>query len=140
MHAKSRQSCLILCNPMDCSLPGFSVHGNSPGNNTGVGCHFLLQGIFLTQESDLSLLCLLHWQVGSFPLASPGKPKLSLVGVFLNHGVWQTRKIGDKGLTHARLSKQQLEPEKPEDSPEHGENTSGYILFSRARSYTKGHP
>ena len=30
------------CNPMDCSLPGPSVHGDSPGKNTGVGCHFLL--------------------------------------------------------------------------------------------------
>ena len=43
------QSCLILCNPMDCSLPGSSVHGDSPGKNTEVGCHALLQGIFLTQ-------------------------------------------------------------------------------------------
>ena len=33
------QSCLTLCNPMDCSPPGSSVHGNSPGKNTGVGCH-----------------------------------------------------------------------------------------------------
>ena len=32
-------SCLTLCNPMDCSLPGSSVHGDSPGKNTGVGCH-----------------------------------------------------------------------------------------------------
>ena len=32
-----------------CSLPGSSVHGNSPGKNTGVGCHSFLQGIFLTQ-------------------------------------------------------------------------------------------
>ena len=39
--------CWILCNPMDCSLPGSS----SPGKNTGVGCHALLQGIFLTQGS-----------------------------------------------------------------------------------------
>ena len=31
------QSCLTLCNPMDCSLPGFSVHGDSPGKNTEVG-------------------------------------------------------------------------------------------------------
>ena len=38
------QSCLTLCDPMNCSLPGFSVHGDSPGKNTGVGCHFLLQG------------------------------------------------------------------------------------------------
>ena len=38
------QSCLTLCNPMACSLPGFSVHGDFPGKNTGRGCHFLLQG------------------------------------------------------------------------------------------------
>ena len=50
------QSCLTLCNPMDCSLPGSSVHGNSPGKNTGVGTLSLLQGIFLTQESNRGLL------------------------------------------------------------------------------------
>ena len=44
------------CDRMDCSLPGSSVHGDSPGNNTGVGCHFLLQGVFLTQELNPSLL------------------------------------------------------------------------------------
>ena len=43
------QSCPILCNPMDCSPPGSSVHRGSPGKHTGVGCHALLQGIFLTQ-------------------------------------------------------------------------------------------
>ncbi|KAI4548663.1 hypothetical protein MG293_000993 [Ovis ammon polii] len=37
------------CDPVDCSPPGSSVHGDSPGKNTGVGCHALLQGIFLTQ-------------------------------------------------------------------------------------------
>ena len=35
--------------PMDCSPPGYSVHGDSPGKNTGVGCHVLLLGIFPTQ-------------------------------------------------------------------------------------------
>ena len=34
----------IPCDPRDCSLPGSSVHGDSPGKKTGVGCHFLLQG------------------------------------------------------------------------------------------------
>ena len=48
----------------------------SPGKNTGVGCDALLQGIFLTQGSSLCLLCLLHWQAGSLPLALPGKPFL----------------------------------------------------------------
>jgi len=38
---------------------------DSPGKNNGMGCHFLLQGIFLTQGSNLHLLCLLHWQVDS---------------------------------------------------------------------------
>ena len=42
--AKSFQSCPTLCNPMGYSLPGSSVHGIFPGKNTGVGCHFLLQG------------------------------------------------------------------------------------------------
>ena len=37
-----------LCDPMDCSPPDSSVHGIFPGKNTGVGCHFLLQGIFTT--------------------------------------------------------------------------------------------
>ena len=32
--------------PHNCSLPGSSVHGDSPGKNTGLSCHFLLQGIF----------------------------------------------------------------------------------------------
>ena len=48
--------CPTLCNPMDCSPPGSSVHGDSPGKNTGVGCHPFLQGIFPTQESNRSLL------------------------------------------------------------------------------------
>ena len=42
------QSCPTLYDPMDCSLPGSSVHGNSLGKNTGVGCHALLQEIFPT--------------------------------------------------------------------------------------------
>jgi len=48
-----------LCDPMDCSPPGFSVHGDSPGKNTGVGCHNLLQGIFLTQGLNPGLT--LRW-------------------------------------------------------------------------------
>ena len=44
------------CNPMDHSPPGSSVHGDSPGNTTGVGCHALLHGIFPTQELNPHLL------------------------------------------------------------------------------------
>ena len=47
---------------------------DSPGKNTGVGCHALFQGIFPTQEWNPHPLCLLHWQRGSLPLETPGKP------------------------------------------------------------------
>ena len=47
---------------------------SSPGKNTGVGCHALLQRIFPTQGLNLCPLRLLHWQAGSLPLAPPGKP------------------------------------------------------------------
>ena len=43
------QSCLTLCKPIDSSPPGSSIHGDTPGKNTEVGCHALLQGIFPTQ-------------------------------------------------------------------------------------------
>ena len=43
------QSCPTLCNPVNCSPPGSSVHGDSPGKNPGMGSHALLQGIFPTQ-------------------------------------------------------------------------------------------
>ena len=39
MCAKLLQLCLTLCNPMNCSPPGSSVHEDSPGKNTGVSCH-----------------------------------------------------------------------------------------------------
>ena len=51
---------------------------NSPGKNIGGGCCFLLQGIFMTQRSNLHLLHFLHWQVSSLPLQPPGKHKRSL--------------------------------------------------------------
>ena len=75
MCAKSLQSCLTLCDPMDCRPPLFM---GFPGKNTGVGCCALLQEIFLTQRSSQSLLRLRHRQVGSLPLALPGKPDSSL--------------------------------------------------------------
>ena len=47
---------------------------NSPGKNTEVGSHSLLQGIFLTHGSNPRLLRLLHWQADSLPLSPPGEP------------------------------------------------------------------
>ena len=47
VHAQSLKR-VQLCDPVDCSPPDSTVHGIFCGKNTGVGCHFLLQGIFLT--------------------------------------------------------------------------------------------
>ena len=76
MRAKSL-SRVQLCDPLDCSLPGSSVHGDSPGKNIGVGCRALFQGIFLTRESNLCLLRLLCWLAGSLLPAPPGEPVFS---------------------------------------------------------------
>ena len=51
------QSCLTLCNPMDSSPPDPSVHGDSPGKNTGVGCYALLLEFFPTQGLNPGLHC-----------------------------------------------------------------------------------
>ena len=53
---------------------------DSPGRNTGVGCHALLPGTFPAQGSHPQLLCLLHWQAGSLPLVPPGEPNSTLHG------------------------------------------------------------
>ena len=55
------QLCSMLCDPMGCSPPGSSVHADSPGKNTGVRCHALLQGIFPIQGSNR-----VSWIVGEF--------------------------------------------------------------------------
>ena len=60
------KSCPTLWGPMDCSL---LCPWNSPGTNTGVGCHFLLQGTFPTQGLNPRLLC---WQADSLPLSHRG--------------------------------------------------------------------
>ena len=58
----------LFCDPTKLLCPW-----DSPGRNTAVGCHFLLQGIFLTQGSNSCLLCLLHRQACSLSLVPPGK-------------------------------------------------------------------
>ena len=65
------QSCLTLCNSMDCSLPGSSVHGILQARIWS-GCHALLQGIVPTQGGNPCLLCLLHWQADSLPTVPSG--------------------------------------------------------------------
>ena len=73
---------------------------DSPGKNTGVGCHFLLQGIFLTQEWNPCLFCLLHWQADSLPLAPPVKPR-RLQGLY-QKSFWRRGGWGVDGASHSR--------------------------------------
>ena len=64
----------VVCNsldPMDLSLPGSSVRGDSPGKNPGVGCPALLQGIFPTQGQNPGLL---HCRRILYPLNHQGRP------------------------------------------------------------------
>ena len=65
------QSCLTLCNHTDCSPPGSSVHGDSPGKDTVVGCHALLQEIFPTQGLNTGLL---HCRQILYQLSYQGSP------------------------------------------------------------------
>ena len=56
--AKLLQSCPTLCDPIDGSPPGSPCPWDSPGKNTGVGCHFLLQCMKVKSESKVAQLCL----------------------------------------------------------------------------------
>ena len=88
--AQSLQPCLTLCDSMNHSPPGFSVL-DSPGKNTGVGCHSLLQEI-LTQELSSHLLCLLNWQADSSLLAPSEKPSLFIAELFTIAKLWKQPK------------------------------------------------
>ena len=68
------QSCPALCNPMDRLFCPWGFLGK----NTGLGCHFVLQGIFPTQGLNPCFLHLLHWQADSLPLSHLGIPMHSL--------------------------------------------------------------
>ena len=72
---KVAQLCLTFCDSIECSLPGFSLW-NSPGKNIGVGCHFFLQEIFLTQWSNSGLL---HCRQILYCLSHQGNPKVRII-------------------------------------------------------------
>ena len=83
MRAESLQSCPTLCDPMDyiaCQAP--LCPWDSPGKNTGVGCHVLLQRIFPAQGLNPGLLSLLQWQVDSLLLSHQGKPWSAYVCIY----------------------------------------------------------
>ena len=70
--------CLLSCSVVSDSLQPYGLLSakllcpwDFQGKNTGVGCHALPQGLFPTQGWIVHLLCLLHWQASSLPLAPP---------------------------------------------------------------------
>ena len=67
------QSCSTLCDPMECNLPGTSVHGDSSGKNTRMGCHALLQGIFPIQGSNPGIQ---HCRWILYHLSHEGSPRI----------------------------------------------------------------
>ena len=78
--------CLTLCDPVDCSLPGSSVHGDSPGKNTGMGCHAPSRGSSQPRSPTMqmeSLPCppvsivIYTWQI----LSSTELNRFSTVGI-----------------------------------------------------------
>ena len=95
------QLCLTFCDSMDCSPPGSSVHGNSPGKDTGLGCHALLQGIFPTQGKNPGLL---HCRRILYHLSHQSQEYYSLS---LLQGIFSTQE-SNWGLLHFRWSLYQL--------------------------------
>ena len=91
--AKSLQSCLTLCDPMDGSPPGSPNPWDSPGKNTGVGCHFLLQCMKVNSESEVAQ---------SYPtLRDP--MDCSLPGSSV-HGIFQARVLEWGAITFSVVS------------------------------------
>ena len=87
-------------NPMDCSLPGSSVHGDSPGKNTGVGCYALLQVIFPTQGLNPDLL---HCRLILYRLSHQESPRILewLASLSLLQVIFLTQEL-NQGLQHCR--------------------------------------
>ena len=81
-HYTRSELCMCACSafitiwdPVDCSLPGSSIHGIFQARILEWIAHFLLRGTFSTQGSNL---CLLHWQADSLPMSHLGSPRNEL--------------------------------------------------------------
>ena len=74
MHAKLLQLCLTLCDPMDCSPPGSSVHGILQAKILEWVAVPSSRGSSQPRGRTLHLVCLLYWHEGSLLLSPPRKP------------------------------------------------------------------
>ena len=122
-------SCSVMSDslwPHGLYLPGASVHGDSPGKNSGVGCHALLQGVFPTQGSNPGLprckwilyglsylgsleagyICLFMWSLHTISLemliswSSQSNQTSYIVAGFQKNGNWYSHACPPKRLTH----------------------------------------
>ena len=97
-------SCVQLFETLDCSLPHSSVQRNFSGKNTGVGCHLLLQGIFLTEGSNPRLLYLLQWQGDSSPAEPWVKLDLNVgFGFTLRYQTLQGNRLSERHVCRGLL-------------------------------------
>ena len=124
------QSCLTLCDPMDCSPPGSSIHGDSPDKNTGVGCHGLLQGTFPTQRLNPGLP---HCRQILYQLSYQGSPACILLLSFL----WLQDSLLHGYVTFClsiyQLMKGDFSPLPREDCGKGGGPTSDCVLATEGR-------
>ena len=110
---------------MDCRLPGYSAHGISQAKILEWGCHFLLQGTFLTQGSNPHLLCLLHCRWILYPLSHHGSQKvvdrISLADIYTYidaFELWCWRRVLRVPWTARRSNQSIVKEIKPEYSLE----------------------
>ena len=127
--AKSLQLCSTLCDPKDCTPPGSSVHGHSPGKNTGVGCHALLQGsspprnrtwVSCIQADSLPL------RHGERSLLGTGERKSHLTSIQLGY---QFQNL--QSLTHWAFRCHPLLGRKKSSSPRPGHRNPGDLGWKR---------
>ena len=88
-------SCLTLRNPMDCSPPSSSVHGDSSGKNTGVGCQALLQGIFPTEGSNPGLP---HCRLILYQPSHQGSPQCQCVSPQMSRRILSPGTLAHSGI------------------------------------------
>ena len=110
------QSCLTLCGPVDYSPPSSSGHGDSPGKNTGVGCHALLPRIFPTQGLNPDLL---HCRPILYHLSYQGSTRiLEWIAYHFSRGSSQPRNRTQNSALQADSLPAEL-PGRPWDSYQH---------------------
>ena len=112
---QTAQSCLILCDPMDCSPPRLLCPQNSPGKNTGVGCHSLLQGIFRTQGLNPGLL---RRRQILYCLSHQGSPILKRRDIKININQWRKLCPGCPHSKRAKVGSQEVKT-----------HSRGFLLF-----------